>query len=186
MIQWQKNAEGIGSGWLDTPLNTLGKHQAVKAGGVLRQMNIDTIYCSDLERTQETLQLCQLSAPVEFTKRLRERHLGEFEGAVVGTLSALKKSLSVEKFVSFVPKGGESILQFQFRVYNALQWCRSRHQNDTILWVTHGGVITHALLYLLQKDSSQYDLFHPSNCAISIINWDEKKAEMLNSVEHLQ
>lgn len=44
----------------DEPLNELGIQQAKKVGNDLKKLNIDTIYCSPIERAKHTLELFDL------------------------------------------------------------------------------------------------------------------------------
>lgn len=51
------NNLGLNQGWSDTPLNTLGQFQALKARDALRDVRFDIAYSSPLQRAAKTCQI---------------------------------------------------------------------------------------------------------------------------------
>mgnify|MGYP001576650921 CR=1 FL=1 len=76
----KSNVEEYFGGWLNDPLTELGRQQALVLRKRLAKENIGRAFCSDLERTRETLRLLSLPCPAEYTKELREKHYGKLEG----------------------------------------------------------------------------------------------------------
>src|SRR5690606_36492379 len=82
--QSEYNAEGRFSGWIDTPLTALGRHEARKAGALLKEagFSFDIVYTSRLQRARATAELMleNLQLKHNILKedwRLNERHYGD-------------------------------------------------------------------------------------------------------------
>lgn len=72
-------------GWLDVPLNEDGEKDAHKAGKKLKGEKIDSIYCSDLQRTRKTAEIIaeEIGAdPSQIipSEAFRPWNLGDFQG----------------------------------------------------------------------------------------------------------
>eukprot|EP00960_Hanusia_phi_P020443 602775-Hanusia_phi.AAC.1 len=92
-------------------LSQLGKLQAKILGVRLRTEPIDFVFCSDLRRTSETLEIIMQEVgrelPIVFEPRLREKHAGSLEGKKLGISERMAKAAGVP-LRSFRPPGGES------------------------------------------------------------------------------
>ncbi len=139
------NIEGRYQGQLDSALTAAGRRQAEALAVRLARRQAAALYSSDLGRAQQTARLaadaCRL--PVILDSRLREQHLGMFQG--------LLKSDIREKFpaeyrcfkadADYIVPGGESARQFSDRVIACLEEIVSRHTGQEIVVVTHGGPV---------------------------------------------
>ena len=74
-----------------TDLAPEGKIQAQKIAESGIMKDVETIYCSDLNRTVETAQIINSNSKIIKTKELRERNLGIFEGMETKTLRENKQ-----------------------------------------------------------------------------------------------
>src|SRR5256885_10211332 len=76
------NATGRFQGQMDSPLDGIGLAQAAAAGVAIVPMEPDAIVASDLSRTADTAAAvsAEVGVPVSLDKRLREIHLGEWQG----------------------------------------------------------------------------------------------------------
>ena len=86
--QTDYNVEGRMQGHLDSHLTTAGHDQAAVAAPVLAELAPDRIVSSDLRRAVDTAEVvgsaCGL--PVKFDARLRETHLGRWQGQTVAEI----------------------------------------------------------------------------------------------------
>ena len=73
------------------------------------------------------------------------------------------------------------------RALEALQTLTTRHPEQTVLVVTHGGVIGTALASWFGAGPDDWRSYDPHNCAVSVLEWDEKgwRARLLNDITHL-
>ena len=86
--QTDYNVEGRMQGHLDSHLTTAGHDQAAAAAPMLAELAPDRIVSSDLRRAVDTAEVvgsaCGL--PVKFDARLRETHLGRWQGQTVAEI----------------------------------------------------------------------------------------------------
>ena len=82
--QW--NLENRFTGWIDVPLTEKGQEEARIAGEHLRDLPIDKVYTSVLQRAIHTSQIALEAAgksaelPTERSEKLNERHYGDLQG----------------------------------------------------------------------------------------------------------
>ncbi len=186
-----ENATGICQGQSFGTLSEKGKEQAQKVAERLKEQAFDIAYVSDLERTKDTAKEIlkhHPDVPVLYTKNLRERSWGIFEGRP----RAERRGYSQEKGISLHamhPEKGESyeqVLERMLHFYNSLL---KKHLHHTVLIVGHGGSLTYLLLHLFEKTMDEYKKHHPQNTAVTIleISADKKHTvHVLNCLKHLE
>lgn len=137
-------------GQLDVPLNAVGHEQARRLGVRLAAESVHRLVCSDLLRTQQTaLPIRQQSlsplvdAPL-LDMALREQKFGVMEGLRVADIKA-RHPEAWAQWILFQAddafEGGESTRQFHTRVMAALRSLALAHAQQTLVVVTHGGVL---------------------------------------------
>lgn len=133
-------------GHVDVALNDTGHEQARRLGLALAQESIHHIVCSDLLRAQQTATPAaqQLGLPVIATVSLREQNFGVAEGLRADEVRS-RHPRAWEDWLRFQADhgmaGGETPRQFHARVLAALGDIAGRHAGQTVLVVTHGGVL---------------------------------------------
>ncbi len=186
------NVAGILQGYGGVSLNAHGRRQAQQVAERLRTEKIDVAYSSDLPRTRETADIILVFHPDTarvYTSKLRERNHGVFEGKLSQEMRADRERQGIT-FEQYRPEGGESPLEVQKRIMRFYECVVEKHLRETVLWVSHGGVIR-ALLSALEKQPwtiETYEKFHPPNGALTVLEIDPQKQHritILNSVEHL-
>ena len=188
----EENVARILNGHGHGKLTAHGIEQAKKTGLRLKNEKIDIAYVSDLERTcataKEILKF-HPHLPVVYTKELRERDFGIYEGK---KLDKVKKELGVQGWIMGHSQrlgGGESRAETQERIVAFFDTILKKHSHQTVLLVSHGGPITLFYLHLFGKSYDEYDAHHPQNAAITILKIsDDKKhtVHVLNCVKHLE
>lgn len=128
-------------------MTELGFTQAQLLGDRLKIERFDAVFCSDLNRCQQTLsQIIPFHTYVtpNYDQRLREKSAGELEGQPLGTTDALAKKNNINPR-EFRPARGESWTDVQARARNFLMELSSTYLADDrkkkILIVSHGGWI---------------------------------------------
>ena len=140
------NLEGREMGQLDSPLTARGTDQAEALGRRLSKMNVDGLYSSDLGRAVQTAEIisaiCQ--KPVQLDARLRERHMGLFQGLTWKEITEKypkeRKAYEQTGFYDIIPEG-ETAQQRLDRSVQVLTAIADRHPDQTIAVVTHGGFL---------------------------------------------
>jgi broad specificity phosphatase PhoE len=141
-------------------LTEKGCEQARLAGHwlIAKEVNIQTIYTSPFQRTQQTASIIGeiLNLTPEIDDDLHELDCGELEGRgdqaawdiVVSVMSQWKAGEWDARFTD----SGETLSEARDRLERVLLRA-SRHDYDTLL-VTHGGVLSRVLPYLLNTEDS--------------------------------
>ncbi len=130
------NLAGRIQGSSDIPLNETGREQAREAGRMLVQERWDAIVSSPLIRARETAEIIAREVGVdrvELVPALRERHYGAAEGLTGAEAEA--------RYNGQVP-GRETPAMVLERVRPALLDLAEEHAGQSVLVVSHGGVIS--------------------------------------------
>lgn len=140
------NAEHRIQGQLDIPLSPLGVLQSARLAECLMNEPIDAVYSSGQSRAWLTAAplAARLGLEVIAEPRLRERSFGIFEGLTLDEAaerypSEFKKWR--ERDPAWRPEGGESGQQLIDRVLSAVSDIGVRHPSQTVVLVSHGGVL---------------------------------------------
>ena len=186
------NAAGRIQGHTDIGLSSNGVDQARSLGKRLLGLSIDVAYSSDLRRTSETAKLALSDRDVVLhqTPMLREYHKGEFEGM---TLSEIKEQFPgeypkyLEKNLDYAPKGGESTREVSARISQIIGKIKSEHIEQTVLIVSHGGVLRSAMVSLLGMPLEGNWSFVFGNCGLTIVDTFQDNAVLrqFNDISHL-
>jgi probable phosphoglycerate mutase len=137
-------------GQLDVPLNATGLEQARRVAERLAQESMAQLVSSDLQRALQTAQAVagrlqpRLQLDPVLNAALREQHFGIVEGLSVPEVKVQHAEvwaqwLQFDEAFSFA--GGESTRAFHGRVLAAVRALAQEHEGQTLVVVTHGGVL---------------------------------------------
>lgn len=174
------NREAKYQGQSDVPLTDAGRNQAKKLSQRLKDMHIDVVYASDLERTIETANIIAEPHGLEVipASRMREIHFGIWEGytyeEIIAEWPAEFEKWKGDSFNISPPKG-ETFLQLCDRVSTFLKEAAVKHPNDNILIVSHAGPVRAILLILLNLKYELFWKFKISNTSLTEIVYDGLK-----------
>ena len=191
--QTKHNLDRRYQGITDAPLNQTGLEQAAQLADRLSSEKMDVIYSSDLRRCVETAGLVARKHRLNINQdgRLREISFGEWEGMSYSEIQARSPEL-LEKWMNdpahSSPLGGETLMQLAARVQSAVDEIKSQHAEQTVLLVTHGGVIRTLLCLSLGIDLNRHAQFESATGSISELSMHEKGAtlNLFNGTSHLQ
>jgi broad specificity phosphatase PhoE len=171
------NAEGRVQGQDGPGLNAAGRQQAEAAAQSLRGTRIDAIYASDLPRAAETAQIVAAALnhpPLNHDARLREQHLGEWQGLPYTDYKERITSLReffAEQPLGAAPPGGESRLDVAQRIVPAMNEIAEKHGGERVLVISHGGTL--GVLRAIAAGGDAYDTRNHGmeNTEIVVITW---------------
>ena len=136
---------------LQEPLDLLliadGDAQAIAAGPHFSGLPPVALYCSDLLRARQTAQpIAQaLHLPMILLPALRERNFGRCEGMTFEEIAASNaddaRAIESRDPDYAAPGGGESRRQHEKRILDCIDQLVGNHPGQTIVVVTHGGVL---------------------------------------------
>ncbi len=143
--EWNVAARIQGHG--DSPLTAMGVAQAEAVAQRLATEKFDRIVASDLARAHETAKrIGAVNAhPIDLDPRLRERSFGDGEGLSYEEVDRLYPgafSRVRETDPDYRIPGGESRREFHERVVAGVEAIAKRHAGETLVLVTHGGVLS--------------------------------------------
>lgn len=165
-------------GQTDIPLNATGLAQAEALARGFPAVAVDALYCSDLQRARQTAAplLTRLACPQTLNPALREQHYGVFQGRTYAEMAEQQPELYA-RYRARDPQWdipqGESIQHFYDRVTQALDAIAAQHCGQTLVVVTHGGVLDmlwrHAHAYPLSA-LRQVEI---PNAAFNWVSWHQ-------------
>lgn len=150
--QTEYNAGSRMQGQLDTELSDLGRAQAVSAAEVLAKRQPLLIVSSDLRRALDTATTLgeRAGVPVTADTRLRETHLGDWQGMTHHEVDAIAPGarLAWRDDARWAPHGGESRVDVARRSLPLVEELVAGHRewgvdepDRPVVLVAHGGLI---------------------------------------------
>lgn len=181
----KENAQGICQGQTPGTLTAEGLAQAAKAGEALQTVKFDIIYSSDLlraMRSTDAIAQFQQNKTIIPCELLRERYLAEWQG------KPFPKDWKWDD--NKLPEDAETSFDLIARAEEFLDLLTENNQDQTVLALSHGGLIRAFWTVLLGKSPQSYYCWDaPRNTAISRFQiHDDGRVEclFLDSVEHLE
>jgi broad specificity phosphatase PhoE len=181
-------------GALDAPLTSRGMGQVAATGARFaawrHEADFSVLYASPLPRCRTTAaaiaQALELETLVE--DGLREFSIGDWEGRTFRDLHDTEQLW--DRFAAdpdFAPPNGESPRSFGRRVMGTVEDIANRHPGESIIVVTHGGVISRLLDVWLGGNNGDWVRWDPHNCAVTVVEWDGAawRGLLVNDVTHL-
>ncbi|GAA5118822.1 histidine phosphatase family protein [Pseudonocardia adelaidensis] len=155
--QTDYNVNGRMQGHLDSMLTETGVEQASAAAPEIARLTPDRLISSDLRRAVDTADLVAAACgrPVKLDARLRETHLGEWQGRTVaeiedgwpGAIAAWRSD------PGWAPPGGESRIEVVRRSLPVVEELDDEYGSSgpetTVVLVAHGGLIAGLVCGLL-------------------------------------
>ncbi|WP_288831439.1 histidine phosphatase family protein [uncultured Corynebacterium sp.] len=161
----QYNATKRMQGQLDTHLSEVGIEQARAAARQLEGAGVARIVSSDLARARDTAEIVAevLGLDVTTDKRLRETHLGQWQGKTHAEVDSWREGIRAHwrNNASWAPPEGESRLDVARRarpVVDELVASYPQWEGRAVLFVAHGGTISALTSNLLGLGEEQYPL----------------------------
>lgn len=187
------NAAGRIQGQTNSDLTGLGRRQAEAVAELLHDpgplgvwpSRPSVLYSSDLDRTRQTTAPIaeRLGLTPRFDPELREMAFGELEGLTRTELDAREPGLLERLFgpgldPELRPPGGESRADLLVRARRVLDRIARDHPGETVAVVSHGGVITMFMRWVVGIDLSRKPDFSALNCSIAAFGHESGRFRM--------
>ncbi len=189
----EKNKLGLMQGDSPEPLTEIGREQARLAGRAMDSYQPIKLYTSPAVRSQETAQIIAdlLGIPFEVSSLLREQSLGRWEGKSWKMIEKEDPETARRRDTEgwwFCPPGGEPRLRVRHRMLNFCKQMEERHQNQTVIAVSHACALYFLLLVVLGLEPIGRQPIRTDNGAFSVIEASEGKLTCLslNERAHLE
>ena len=186
------NRVGKLQGISDIRLSPEGINQAHLLAAHTPFNSVDAIYTSDLVRAVMTARILsdKFDLPIIKERGLRETSFGDWEGRYLSNL-AKENPNGFEHFFTrpdkVQPPNGETFLQSQARIMNALDEIIADNEDRNIIVVTHGAAIRLILCAALYIPIRKMWAINQNNMAVNILifNDGDFSIELMNSTLHL-
>lgn len=187
--EWNK--VGRWQGIVAIPLNLHGIGQAKRLAKFVRNIHLDVIYSSDLRRAKDTAIVLSeyTKVPFHYDERLRERHMGLWQGLTTNEIRDWYKVPYQELLAdphNLPAPNGESRKQVADRVSECFHEIMTKG-SETIGIISHT-TATRTLLAELVPDSKPYDLQFRNMSVTTIVANDDGTWEITqkDDVTHLE
>ncbi|MEX1307076.1 MAG: histidine phosphatase family protein [Eubacteriales bacterium] len=190
--QSEGNRERRFYGVKNTPLSAHGRESLDVINAFFKDIAIDKIYCSPLERCVDTAKLSfGQTAKLNIDDGLKEINFGDWEGRgikeIMQTYPEMWEAYQDDwKHMRF--PNGDAIEDYQKRAQETMaRILDETEENATIALVSHNGFIKSVLSYLLAGDASLTDRLSVQNATVNwVIREDgETKLKLLNYLQRL-
>ncbi|SDX04589.1 histidine phosphatase family protein [Paenibacillus sp. CF384] len=139
LVRHAKKEKGIG----DVSITLEGLSEAQKTASHLRNVQLSQIVCSPLNRAKQTARIIaeSINKTIAEDSRLRERaNWGDLPGQTFQEFVAMWDRCTKER--EFTPQVGDSARSAGERLASCLQELSVQYPHESIVIVTHGGLIT--------------------------------------------
>lgn len=165
-------------------LSESGHRQAREVAQRLAELPVAAVYASPLVRAQETAAPTAEHVGVETTlcEGLLECEFGEWTGERISELAKLPEWRTVQKTPSeFRFPGGESFVEMQGRIVDALQEIAARHPGDVVVCVSHADPLKAAIVHLDGRPLDQFQSVAVEPASISVAEFSATGATRMLS-----
>jgi alpha-ribazole phosphatase len=159
-------------GQIDIPLNQKGIEQAEKVAEFLKDVPLQVIYSSSLQRALTTAEIIGRAKGIEpqATDALREMSFGIWEN--MNSKDIQKKYAKEWKDFFAKPANtkipqGESMSDVQKRAYPVVQQILDEHPEGDVAFVAHGGIIRVLICTMLGLDLDRSWHLHVGNASVT-------------------
>ena len=182
-----------GQGWYNGKITPLGEQQLDCLAERFRDVPLDALYASDLDRAVQTAEAAgrfHPLLPVRQDKRLRELNMGAWEDVPWGNIQLespeLLDSFNNDPTDWSVP-GAEDFDELLRRVREAVLEIAARHDGETVAIASHGMAIRTFLWDVVRRLGEPRAPGHGDNTSVSLlrVEGDRVTPEYLNDTAHL-
>ncbi|MEN9711324.1 MAG: hypothetical protein RL441_1316 [Actinomycetota bacterium] len=169
------NAAGVLAGRMPgVQLDEVGISQAKQLADCLRDLSIEFIVHSDLERTKQTVSPLASASGITLREdqRLTECDYGDWSGKELKELSSEPLWKSIQSTPSSVTfPGGEAMIDMQSRAVAALDfWMEEATSLFAIC--SHGDVLKSLVAHAIGLPLDKFQGLHVSPASITVLQWD--------------
>lgn len=174
------NTKKLFRGHIDVPLDAAGMKQAEQTGKFLRNIKIDSIYSSPLNRAYNTAEIIEklqsVKSKIEIIKEegFTDLNFGDWEGKgyddVKSSHPAIFDMWMKQPFSAVIP-GGETLYNAQNRSWETLKKIVAQNTGTFLTIVTHRIITKLLIMKMLDIGSSGIWKINQDPCCINIFEY---------------
>ncbi|ADL12383.1 alpha-ribazole phosphatase [Acetohalobium arabaticum] len=188
---WNKESRFQGSA--DVKLSSDGVKQAERLAERFADFRLDMVYASDLQRAAKTAEIVadQHGININTEAKLREANFGVWEGLTFEEIKERdgeKLDAWLKDPVTVQTPEGENFEEVQKRAKEGLNRIKTKHEDEQVLVVAHGGTIRALLVDLLGMPLSNFWRIQQDNTAVNIVKFydGDPIVSLINCTQHLR
>jgi broad specificity phosphatase PhoE len=171
--QIASNLKKVYSGRSDEALTEAGREQVRQASSQLAGIDIDTIYSSPLNRTQQTAGIIvnelNWDLPINQDDSFNELKMGPWEGMPEVDVEAgfpAEWAIWNNRPAELQMDGRETLEQLQSRVLSGMRVIQQAHPGRSVLIVTHVAIIRVVSLFANKQNLNSYKMVPVDNAKV--------------------
>lgn len=165
-------ADGICYGQSDVPVAASFDQDWPPVAAKLAVIQADAHYSSPLQRCTQLAKQLQLSN-LHLDARLMELQFGDWELQAWEAIDREALDTWSADYVQHGPPNGESFMALYQRVGECLTQLQTQHRNQTVIVITHAGVIRAMLAQLLSLPLTEVFKFQLDYGSVSLLNFND-------------
>lgn len=181
-------------GTTDIPLDPLGERQARWLANRMRDVQLDALLSSPLDRARATAAEIAGTTGLEpeIVPGLSEIHFGDAEGLtieqVIMQFPEIASVIDDADDVAFAWPGGDSRASFHQRVLATFIGILERFERQHVAVVCHGGVIGSIFAQIEGGSPNDFARYAVANCSIThlVVTPDHTQVHLWNEIGHLE
>jgi alpha-ribazole phosphatase len=166
-------ASGVCYGQSDIDVAASFMDEAISAQTKLANIAFDAVYASPLQRCVKLANALNLGEPV-LDNRLKELHFGDWEMQAWDDIPRDIFDDWAHDYANQAPPNGETFGQLQQRGIHFLDEILSKHLNENVLVITHGGLIRALLAHVLNMELKGLFRFNIDHASVTQLDFSEK------------
>ncbi len=159
-------------------LNATGIQQVEQLGHHLKNVALDHIYASDMQRAVDTAgAIARLHGlMVEVDCQLREWDVGELDGQPAAVYLKMIQGMPLSQFS---PPGGQMLPEVRKRADAVIRRLVEEHMGESIMICSHGDFMRVLTGSMLQIDIDAATAFHFDNASYSVFEYLDKRWKVI-------
>jgi alpha-ribazole phosphatase len=164
---------GICYGQSDIDVAASFMDEALGTQSKLTNIAFDAVYASPLQRCVKLANALNLGEPI-LDNRLKELHFGDWEMQAWDDIPRDIFDDWAHDYANLAPPNGETFSQLQQRGIHFLDEMLSKHLNENVLVITHGGLIRALLAHVLNMELKGLFRFNIDHASVTELDFSEK------------
>jgi alpha-ribazole phosphatase len=166
-------ASGICYGQSDIDVADTFAREVALTKAKISALNFDAVYASPLQRCAKLAQALSLENTIH-DQRLMELHFGDWEMQAWDDIPRDIFDDWAQDYANKAPPNGETFGQLQQRGVSFLDEMLSKHLNENIVVITHGGLIRALLAHVLNMELKGLFRFNVDYGSVTQLDFSEK------------
>lgn len=166
-------APGICYGQTDVDVSHHFADESTQLNTKLHREDFDAVYASPLQRCAKLAQVLN-KGDIQFDDRLKELHFGDWEMQAWDDLPRDYFDVWAQNYGHMAPPNGETFGDLQARGIHWIETMQTKHAEQHLLVVTHGGMIRALIAHVLNMPLKGLFRIHVDYASVTQLDLSEE------------